>query len=53
MDLMSLVLPIIFHFIRRSSTMLSTRPTSILNREVGLRVLVVIVCYYYTWKVFK
>jgi hypothetical protein len=32
--------------------MLSTRPTSILNREVGLRILVVIVCYY-TWKVFK
>ena len=25
--------------------MLSTRPTSILNREVGLRILVVIVCY--------
>mgnify|MGYP004175910601 CR=1 FL=1 len=43
---MSLVLPIIIHFIRRSSTMLSTRPTSILNLEVGLRILVVIVCYY-------
>jgi hypothetical protein len=36
---MSLVLPIIFHLIRRSSPILSTRPTSILNREVGLIVL--------------
>jgi len=32
--------------------MLSTRPTSILNLEVGLRILVVIVCYY-TREVFK
>ena len=36
---MSLVLPIIFQLIRRSSPILSTRPTSILNRDVGLIVL--------------
>ena len=36
---MSLVLQIIFHLIRRSSPILSPRPTSVLNREVGLIVL--------------